>query len=209
MRPIPLLCCLIVAFALNVSGQQAGTNSPVVPQNPSVPEAQHVVIETELGKIEVELDGKHAPITVKNFLGYVDAKLYDNGSFFRTVTLSNQPTNNIKIQVIQAEANTARRREYLPAIPLERTSKTGLHHVDGVLSMARSEPDSARDSFSIVIGDQPEMDFGGKRNPDGQGFAVFGHVVKGMDIVHKIQDSPAEGQQLRPRIRILRVVRVP
>src|SRR4029450_6114939 len=84
----------------------------------------------------------------------------------------------------------ARARHQFPPVPLERTSVTGLKHVDGVVSMARSGPDTATGSFSIVIGDQPERDFGGKRNPDGQGFAVFGRVVSGMDVVKKIQAAP-------------------
>ena len=197
----------VCVVALVTAGcQSANSNKPAT--NTATADLPHVLIETQAGNIEVELDAKHAPITAKNFLGYVDAGLYDRGAFFRTVTLSNQPTNNIKIQVIQAEADTARRREYLAAIPLERTRDTGLRHTDGSLSMARYGPDTARDSFSIVIGDQPEMDFGGKRNADGQGFAVFGHVVKGMDVVHKIQSSPAQEQQLRPRIGIVHVSRV-
>ena len=168
-----------------------------------------VRIETELGSFEVELDATRAPITVSNFLKYVDAGLYGGGSFFRTVTLSNQPNDAVKIQVVQMEANTARRRDYLPAIPLERTRDTGLHHHDGTLSMARNGPDTARDSWSICIGDQPEMDFGGRRNPDGQGFAAFGQVIQGMDVVRKIQAAPADARQrLTPPIRIRRAVRV-
>ena len=101
-----------------------------------------------------------------------------------------------------------------PAIPLERTSVTGLKHVNGALSMARSGPDSATSSFSIMIGDQPELDFGGKRNADGQGFAVFGKVVGGMDVVKKIQASktgadaaPTGTETLEPPIKILRAYR--
>ncbi len=73
---------------------------------------------------------------------------------------------------------------------MEPTNLTGLRNVNGALSMARMEPDSGQSSFSIVIGDQPEMDFGGRRNPDGQGFAVFGRVVDGWDVVKSIQQSP-------------------
>ena len=96
---------------------------------------------------------------------------------------------------------------------MERTDVTGLKHVDGAVSMARSGPDSATASFSIVIGDQPEMDFGGKRNADGQGFAVFGRVAAGMDVVRKIQASPtgARGaygtESLTPPIKILKAYR--
>ena len=93
-------------------------------------------------------------------------------------------------------------------LPLERTRDTGLRHRDGTLSMARDGPDTAQSSFSICVGDQPDLDFGGKRNPDGQGFAAFGRVVDGMDVVRRIQASPVIGQRLTPSIRIQRIVRV-
>ena len=122
--------------------------------------------------------------------------------------MNNQPTNNVKIQVIQAQGTPSRQGELFPPIPLERTRDTGIKHLDGTLSMARNGPDTAQDSFSICLGDQPELDFGGKRNPDGQGFAAFGHVIKGMDVVRKIQESPANGQGLTPPIRIQGAFRV-
>jgi len=138
----------------------------------------------------------------------VQQRLYNDGRFFRTVTLANQPDDKVKIQVIQIEADPTRTNELAPPIPLERTGATGLRHTDGTLSMARAAPDTARDSFSICIGDQPELDFGGKRNPDGQGFAAFGKVVKGMEVVRKIQAAPALGQQLRPPVLIQRAIRL-
>ncbi|HUO34488.1 MAG TPA: peptidylprolyl isomerase [Candidatus Acidoferrum sp.] len=166
-----------------------------------------VVMQTEKGEIEIALDATHAPITTANFLHYVDAGLYDGGVFHRTVKPDNQPNNAIKIQVIQGGIDPARARQDGPPIPLERTNKTGLRHLDGTISMARDGPDTATSDFFICIGDQPSLDYGGKRNPDGQGFAAFGRVVKGMDVVRKIQDSPAKGQNLTPPIRILRVYR--
>jgi cyclophilin family peptidyl-prolyl cis-trans isomerase len=172
-----------------------------------IPDRPRVLIQTPLGDIEVELEAKKAPKTVENFLHYVHEGFYSDGSFFRTVTADNQPNDAVKIAVIQAQANPAKEKEFTPPILLERTSETGLRHLDGTLSMARSEPDSAQDSFSICVGDQPELDFGGKRNPDGQGFAAFGRVVKGMDIVRKIHASAADGQQLKPAIAIQRAVR--
>src|SRR5215469_10005386 len=125
---------------------------------------------------------------------------------------------SIKIDVIQAEVNPEFRRKSFAPIPLERTKDTGLKHVDGALSMPRNSPDSATSGFSICIGDQPEMDFGGHRNPDGQGFAVFGRVTSGMDVVRKIHDSPAgpsgakDGvsagdQRLTPAVRIVSIRR--
>jgi cyclophilin family peptidyl-prolyl cis-trans isomerase len=173
-----------------------------------ITEKPRVLIQTELGDIEVELYTSKAPITVTNFLRYVHEGFYSDGVFHRTVTPDNQPTNKVKIEVIQASANPAKTNGFFAAIPLERTRETGLKHQNGTISMARFAPDSARDSFFICIGDQPELDFGGKRNPDGQGFAAFGKIVKGMDVVRKIQSSPADGQTLTPPIRIQRVNRL-
>jgi peptidyl-prolyl cis-trans isomerase A (cyclophilin A) len=173
-----------------------------------VPAKPRVLLQTELGDIEAELFPDAAPRTVTNFLRYVQAGFYADGSFFRTVTPTNQPTNQVKIQVVQVEANPAKSAEFLPPIPLERTRDTGLHHRDGTLSMARDGPDTAQDSFSICVGEQPELDFAGKRNPDGQGFAAFGVVVRGMEVVRKIHAAPAEGQRLTPPIRIQRAIRL-
>lgn len=167
-----------------------------------VTEKPRVQILTDLGEIEVELYSQQAPITVTNFLRYVLEGFYRDGEFFRAVTVSNQPNDDAKIQVIQARAAPARHGELLPPIPLERTRDTGVKHLDGTLTMARDGPDTAQDGFSICIGDQPELDFGGRRNPDGQGFAAFGRVIRGMDIVMKIHASPAKGQQLTPPLKI-------
>jgi len=167
-----------------------------------------VLIATELGEIEVEVDAVRAPVTAENFLRYVDDGHYDGGQFHRTVTPDNQPQNDVKIEVVQASVAEARKSEERAPIPLERTSATGLSHTDGTISMARGEADSATSSFFLCIGDQPELDFGGKRNPDGQGFAAFGRVVRGMDVVRKIQASPREEQRLTPPIRILSVRRI-
>jgi len=172
------------------------------------PKPVRVVIETDAGTIEVELDAARAPRTVDNFLKYVDARHYDGGRFHRTVTPANQPDNKVKIEVIQAAINaeTEKVADFAP-IKLERTRVTKLSHKDGTISMARDGPDTATYEFFICIGDQPELDFGGKRNPDGQGFAAFGRVVKGMDVVKKIQQSPADGQTLKPPVGIKKVTR--
>lgn len=170
------------------------------------PAPVRVLIETELGAIEIEIDTERAPITSANFLKYVDGGYYNGGRFHRTVKPDNQPDNTIRIEVIQAGPDPAR-KEGLPPIPLERTNVTGLRHLDGTISMARTAPDSATSDFFICIGDQPELDFGGRRNPDGQGFAAFGRVVKGMDVVRRIQQAPAEKQRLTPPIAIIAVRR--
>jgi peptidyl-prolyl cis-trans isomerase A (cyclophilin A) len=163
----------------------------------------HVLLHTDLGDIELEINAKQAPETSANFLRYVNGGFYDGGAFHRTVTPQNQPDKLIKIEVIQGGINPDLKKEGFPAIELERTNKTGLHHVDGTVSMARDVPNSAKSEFFICIGDQPELDAGGKRNADGQGFAAFGHVVRGMSVVRKIQLSPAESQKLTPPIRIV------
>src|SRR5438874_345972 len=168
-----------------------------------------VLIQTEKGDIEVELNATQAPITVANFLKYVDGKFYDGGRFHRTVKPDNQPDSKVKIEVVQAGINPDKMKDEFPPIKLERTRDTKSLHKDGTLSMARDGPDSATSDFFICIGDQPELDFGGKRNPDGQGFAAFGRVVKGMDIVKKIQAAAADGQTLKPSIKIVKVTRKP
>ena len=164
------------------------------------------IIKTSLGDITVELYPKKAPITVANFLKYVDAHLYDNTSFFRSVTLNNQPKDSVKIEVIQGgEVDSTK---VFAAIPLERTSKTGVLHKNGTISMARDKPDSATCSFFICINDQPSLDFGGKRNKDGQGFAAFGKVTKGMDVVKKIQQlHPDQEQYFKPEVLIASISR--
>ncbi len=166
-----------------------------------------VVITTEKGDIEVELEPAKAPATAANFLRYVDAKRYDGGRFHRTVKPDNQPDSPVKIEVIQAGINPDKANEEFPPIKLERTRDTKLAHTDGTISMARTGPDTATADFFICIGDQPELDFGGKRNPDGQGFAAFGRVVKGMDVVKKIQAAPAEGQKLTPPVKVTKIAR--
>jgi peptidyl-prolyl cis-trans isomerase A (cyclophilin A) len=176
---------------------------------PSAAQAQQlprVLIQTELGNIEVEIDSVRAPITAANFLRYVDLDFYRVGRFHRTVRADNQAGNPVKIAVVQAGLDSLRVRDF-PPIPLERTSVTKLKHTDGAISMARDGPNTATSDFFICIGDQPSLNYGGKRNPDGQGFAAFGRVVLGMDVVRKIHQAPAVGQKLEPPIRIEDIVR--
>jgi peptidyl-prolyl cis-trans isomerase A (cyclophilin A) len=189
-----------------------------VTQTQGTPPPVAVIFETALGRLTMEVDLARAPITAANFLKYVDGKFYDGGMINRAVRPDNTTRHDVEIQVIQFQSDPARRREQFPPIPLERTSVTGLKHVNGALSMARSGPDSATTSFSVVINDQPELDFAGKRNADGQGFAVFGRVVAGMDVVANIHaaktlapDAPQKGaygtETLDPPIKILKAYR--
>ena len=165
------------------------------------------LIKTTMGNISIELNPAHAPVTVANFLQYVDAHLYDSSSFFRAVTLNNQPNNLVKIEVIQG-GNVDSTKEFAP-IPIETTAQTGILHKDGTISMARGAPASATSSFFICINDQPSLDFAGKRNSDGQGFAAFGKVTKGMDVVKKIQNLyPEQGQYFKPPVTIISITRV-
>ena len=168
----------------------------------------HTLINTELGDIECEIFLDKAPVTAANFLKYIDEDRFRGATFYRTVTMDNQPDNDIKIEVIQGGLGDDSDSLGLSPILHETTESTGVKHLDGVISMARLEPGTASSEFFICIGDQPELDFGGRRNPDGQGFAAFGRVVRGMDIVRQIQTRPADGQWLQPEIKIVGVSRV-
>jgi len=169
-------------------------------------------IETALGNIEIAVDTKRAPITAGNFLKYVDGGFYDGGRFHRATRPDNYtpaPPDKPAMEIIQGGINPERRRDGFPAIPLERTSVTGLKHVVGTVSMARTpQADSARSDFFICLDDQPSLDFGGKRFDDGQGGGAFGRVVKGMDVVRKIQQQPVEKQALTPPVTIVRISRI-
>lgn len=163
-------------------------------------------MKTTKGDIKVEIYEEKTPITSGNFLRYVDEGLYDGTTFFRTVTMDNQPKSPVKIEVIQG-GQVPKDKEYEP-IKLERTSLTGLKHVDGAISMGRFKPNSAKSSFYFCIGDWSSLDYQGERNPDRQGFAAFGMVIEGMDVVRKIQIEPYEEQRLTPPIEITSVKRV-
>ena len=132
--------------------------------------------------------------------------MYHLARFHRTVRADNQADSKVKIAVIQGGLDPLRVKGF-PPIKLERTNVTKLSHKDGTISMARAGPETATSDFFVCVGDQPSLDFGGKRNPDGQGFAAFGRVMLGMDVVRKINAAPANGQTLEPPVRILNIVR--
>ncbi len=169
----------------------------------------HVEIRTKIGDIELELYPDQAPKTVAAFLGYIEKGLYKDCSFYRVLNTDNQPSNTPKAEVVQGGLwKTPNRPNNLPGIPHETTQQTKLLHKDGVISMARLEPGSATTEFFICLGDQPGFDFGGVNNPDGQGYAAFGRVVKGMDIVRRIYNMPEFEQYFDPPVPIFNIVRL-
>lgn len=161
-----------------------------------------VLIRTEMGEIEVEIYPDQAPQTVSNFLSLVERGVYTNAIFYRVVRMNNQPQSKEKIEVIQGGLFLDSLVNQYTSIEHETTEATGIKHTNGVISMARNKPGTASTEFFICIGDQPSLDFGGKRNPDGQGFAAFGKVIKGMEIVRAIQTLPDDEQYLQKKVQI-------
>ncbi|PWB80453.1 MAG: peptidylprolyl isomerase [Candidatus Methylomirabilota bacterium] len=174
-----------------------------------------VVLETTMGSIEVTVDPVRAPLSAGDFLRYVDRGLYDEAAFYRVVRQGNDH-GTPPIEVVQG--GIVDKAKALEPIPHETTEQTGITHSDGVISLARTEPGTGGGSaFFICIGDQPALDFGGTRNTDGLGFAAFGRVTDGMDVVRKIHALPAEaaapveylkGQLLTEPVTILKARRV-
>lgn len=172
----------------------------------SFAQKNYCLIITEKGKIKIELFPEKAPLTVTNFLKYVDGGLYDGTTFYRVCTPENEKERKVRIEVIQG-GDVPENSQFSP-VKMETTRQTGIRHANGILSMARDTPDSATSSFFICVGDQPQLDFAGKRNPDGQGFAAFGKVTKGMKVVRKIQAGENKGQYLINPVKILSIKRI-
>jgi peptidyl-prolyl cis-trans isomerase A (cyclophilin A) len=164
-----------------------------------------VRIETSAGTIRAELESKAAPVAVCNFVRYMRGGHFDGGRFFRRVRSDMAGPNPVPIDVVQMESREGPEFDGFGPIPIERTSTTGLRHIAGALSMARWGPDTATSSWSIVVKASPEMDYGGRRNPDGQGFAVFGRVIAGMAVVRAIHAAPAKDEQLDEPVIIHRI----
>ena len=195
-----VFCCLLFASQIG----SAAENDKLSMEKDTV----QVAINTTFGPIVVALNVKQAPLSANNFLRYVDAHHFDNTTFYRTVTIEND-NGSPKIEVIQGgmDAETPP----FPGIDHESTGVSRLRHVDGTISMARGDPGTASSDFFICIGDQPGLDAGASRNPDKLGFAAFGQVIEGMDVVRRIHESSAvgaseseytKGQMLNPRIAI-------
>ncbi len=168
----------------------------------------HYRMQTEAGDIHLAVFTRKAPVTAANFIRYVAEGRFKGAHFYRVVRPDNQPGNAVKIEVIQGGLEGASQERGLPPIPHETTARTGLRHRNGTLSMARLEPGSASSEFFICINAQPALDFGGNRNPDGQGFAAFGRVTRGMAVVRTIQAGQADGQTLRQRVNITSITKI-
>jgi peptidyl-prolyl cis-trans isomerase A (cyclophilin A) len=153
-------------------------------------------MRTELGDITLEIETEKAPVTASNFLSLVQKGAYNGAIFYRVVRPDNQPDNPVRIEVIQGGLYRDDLVSAYPCIEHESTERTGILHTNGVISMARDEPGSASTEIFICLGDQPSLDYGGNRNPDGAGFAAFGKVTEGMDVVRRIQALPDSGQYL-------------
>jgi len=200
-----------LAFALlAVVATPALAQAPAPTAQASAPKEDlvPVAIDTSLGRIVVALDRAHAPITTANFLHYVDTHRLDGQNFYRAMHVGDGG-------LIQGGITTDARKLF-PPISHEPTTQTGLHNVAGAISMANAGPGTARADFFILLSDMPGLDANGPGG-DANGFAAFGHVTEGMDVVKKIFESPVsatkgegamKGQMLDPQIRILRAARV-
>jgi len=170
----------------------------------------HVVIQTKYGDIEVELYSKQAPITVAAFLSYVDSGLYKNASFYRVLNNDNQAMDVPKSNLIQGGIWQTKpdKLATLKGIPHENTQHTGIRHLNGTISLAREAPGTATSEFFICIGAQRGYDSGGVNNPDKLGYAAFGRVVNGMDIVIRIYNMDENDQALTPPVPIYNIKRL-
>jgi peptidyl-prolyl cis-trans isomerase A (cyclophilin A) len=198
LRATTLLTTALLAMSLLLS-----CHSPIDPNKP------RVVIKTQAGDIEVELYPRQAPRTVGAFLSYVDSGYYKGGNFYRVLNEGNQVTGAGFSKLIQGGIWKTRHAlaTSLPGVPHETTQQTHILHTDGVISLARMAPGSATTEFFICLGDQPGFDYGGENNPDGQGYASFGKVVKGMDVVRAIYGMSENEQSFTPPIPIYTITR--
>lgn len=193
-----MVCCICMAVLFTACTSTPKSSNP------------HIEIATQHGDIIVELFINQAPQTVTAFLRYVDSGYYSKASFYRVLTDENQPMNAPKSNLIQGGIWKTRYSlsAALPGIPHETTQQTGILHTDGTISLARTEPGTANTEFFICIGNQPGFNFGGENNPDGQGYAAFGRVVKGMDVVKSIYHAPEYDQALDPPVAIFGIKRL-
>ena len=194
-------------LALQVAPAPIATPTPTVAEAPK-PVMVRVAMQTSLGPVVLDLDRTHAPITTANFLRYVDQHRLDGVTFYRTV----RPAADFGFVQFGIQNEPKR---ILPPIAHEPTTKTGIKHTDGTISVARLAPGSARGDFTIMVGDQPSLDADPSKPGDNLGYAAFGHVVEGMDVIHRILDAPADpakgpfkGEMLAAPVKILSAKRV-
>lgn len=167
----------------------------------------HVLIKTNFGDIEVELYPQQAPKTVAAFLSYIDSGYYKNAAFYRVLRADEQPSDAPKAELIQGGIwkTNYKLSATIPGIPHEPTNQTKILHTDGTISLARQAPGTANTEFFICVGDQHGFDYGGANNPDGQGYAAFGRVVKGMSVVKSIYNAPENDGDFDPIIYINKI----
>lgn len=170
----------------------------------------HVVIETKFGEIEVELYPGQAPKSVAAFLANVDNGVYENSKFYRVLSRDNQSSDADKINLIQGGIWNLQKKKTVkrPSIPHETTEQTKIRHTDGTILFARLAAGTATTEFFICIGDQPSLDFGSNSTSDKQGYAAFGKVIKGMQIVRRIQNQREYEQHFDPPIDIYTIKRL-
>jgi len=192
MKLAAILTFAVLAGTASHAGAQDSTApSPPPAVAPAGPPLPRVALETSVGRIVIEADTAHAPISAGNFLRYVDQKRLDGTSFYRDVKVQ---TN---FGFVQFGPNGDPKRS-LPPIKHEPTTTTGIKHLSGAVSTARLAPGTARGEFTISVGDQPGLDADPSKPGDNLGYAAFGHVVEGMDVVVKILDAPVSpGASLR------------
>lgn len=189
----------------------ASPRKPLVPT--PLPDTVRVTLTTEFGPIVLDLDARHAPVTTRNFVRYVDGHRFDGIVFYQVMRLpyGTQPSG-----LIQAGTRGDPKR-VLPPIEHETTTQTGIKHIAGTISMARFAPGTATGDFSILLSDMPGLDAAQPGSPDLAGYAAFGHVVEGMDVVRRIFDAPLsptlgqgvmKGQMLAKAVRVVRAQRV-
>lgn len=166
----------------------------------------HITIYTSLGDIEVELFPEQAPKTVAAFLSYIDSGFYTNSSFYRVVLLEGlSSAGNVGLIQGGIYLTNDKLHPSVPGIAHESTKQTRLSHTDGTISLARTTPGSASTEFFICIGDQTQFDYGNESAGDTLGFAAFGRVVNGMEVVRRIQGEPKQGQSFNEKILIKKI----
>jgi peptidyl-prolyl cis-trans isomerase A (cyclophilin A) len=202
----------LLAAALLAPLAALAQTAPAPAPTPTVkPATAKVAIETSVGRIVLELETERAPITARNFLRYADQKRLDGAFFYRSVRVQD------KFGFIQFGADSDPKR-VLPPIAHEPTTKTGVKHVNGAISTARLAPGTGRSEFTISVGDQPSLDADPTKPGDNLGYAAFGKVIEGMEVVWKILDSTTsptkgegvmKGSMLDPKVKIVSVRRLP